>query len=104
MNNINFKNSLVVSKPSNISAIISYSKNKFYAVTKKNKVFIVNGNILPIDRVLYSLPCNNKHTPWSIRTYNKSLNNLNIVNKYWARFKDGMHVKGYIDKTKFIIL
>jgi len=82
--------------------VIKYEDNKFLIEYKGND-YSINAYDFENRNVLYSLPENDKHLPWTRKIARISELNYDTVAKFWATIRHGKKLRGIIRDNTFII-
>ena len=73
----------------------------------QGEIYLLVYELTGDERVLYSLPSNDRHKPftkWTATPEHKKIRNPKTVHKYWGRFKEGDKIAPKeIKDGKFII-
>lgn len=94
---------LNIEKQDYIEADVDFVNDK-EMVKVEDKRYELKYELKNYEKVLYSLPTNDKHNPYSKRT-NISIDEerKDIVNQHWTPFKQGQTIIGKIVNDKFIV-
>ncbi len=96
---------LSAAKPN--TAIIDFINDQEVVVIGKD-IYPVSYNLKPFEEILYSLPDNHKHSPYTAKhnvvLSETSKEHLLVINKAWSPFKKGDEVRGSIKDGTFYII
>ena len=86
---------------------VQYVDNTFFVKYKGQLIPVIEKHhtITKANKVIYSLPINDKHLAWTKRSFSfKDHMRLDVINKYWSTLFHNQKVRGYVRSGYFYII